>query len=1481
MKKKLTRLTSAFALAVSLGAGLFASSADAAVISRLSVVSPDSGAWRGIDSVFVVEAAVRTAQLDSNLAVFFWLVNGDDTTAAGEISGGQTNNIADSIATKSNSGAATTAAGFFGQGIVSARQLAFALSGASTVETTNIGNGDSVTVSLKAGVGGADSLIYTWYGKLPATAGTNSTTRVAAFTHDPGGSTDEPFSTTLVTAASQQFKTDGDRPLNGNATFGGGSGGAGNATSIGGVTVSGFTSGSSSKTVLGIGDTIKVTYGLGDQAQAVSVTNDLTLAYSILGKTFNPGVPNAGTGTFALPINEGDFDNITSASVPGATSLFFVDKAGNYSSAGVDDAVPGGVTAAADFLADAKVPLLDAEVVAGDTILPVSNDTLTDGSINSALPTLANDINPLTFNLAEALDSLIITFVGSETVIAIDPAVLNVADPSLGAGSARILDFTNGVVPVANLATTNVDVAEANGANPVNFVGATRGDTLKTKMYSIKLRGTDVAGNIGGELVRTNVYVDVDNISFDRLFPINGGLDTLEEATSKVVFKLSEPADSVLVTYRGLSGPDLNQARTRRLTGSELTNTTTEQELTVDSLKSGTVYELAVRARDLAGNFTVSAIDTFTYDTAFVVPVIAKFVIAADTSLTGLGSPLTVGADLALTLTAQTASGLTAVTYKGNATLKVGTNSLGHGLTATGTGVTDLGGGRIALAGDDWIVGQRTVTLKDTTSRDTLSISIVDSSDTLSPYVGALDSVISVAPAAFSQVLVSAPDTVTQGEDFWVGVRLADSFGNVADGNNLFVASSANKLGVMVPTGNETQALAGLGGFYAKASTFSGEGLIITVRDLPAAFIGNSNAIYVRAADGSGTTVDAPDTLVAEDYAGALGEGDQGGFVMLTFDRSDDHDTLTGYRIFREVIVDYDFDENGAIVHLDEPAARHIPWARVDAVPGVAGNRVVVATLDNDATFWAVAAERGRETTNAKEAFSSAEVVAAPYELMAETIAKSKEAASALGSDAPVFAGLTPEAQAFIANGVVPRLKTVGEGDAFQSVRVLSADAVRAVDNIAPEAVTVVKAIDTPTDQGGSVTVNWNRSPSDRLLSSTVAQAVGLSGNTFTQPGVQGYNVYRKIGDEDFVLVGKVGPGETSFSDVSAFNGVRYTYEVRPFDSDNETAGAQDGAMAFRNRVLDANGQVVLGLFGQDNSVDFDDFFIFADHFGSTKADDKYEAAFDLNVTGLSKDKVDFDDFFVFADFFGRSVEVAGKVLPTLAGLNSDAALGLDAGVALPRIGDEMAVQVNLTNFTEVNGYGFTVNFDPSLLEFVKVATDNNLLGESQLAQPQIVAQEDGQLSIVAFGDAVADGDLGLNLLFRAKDEIEDSYIEISNAELSDGNYGLNQVSSLGFARVQTRPENFALGNNYPNPFNPETTLKYQLPEAADVKLEIYNVVGQVVRTLVADHQNAGRYVVQWDASNDNGQPLSSGMYFYRLQAGGEFQQVKKMLLLK
>ena len=86
--------------------------------------------------------------------------------------------------------------------------------------------------------------------------------------------------------------------------------------------------------------------------------------------------------------------------------------------------------------------------------------------------------------------------------------------------------------------------------------------------------------------------------------------------------------------------------------------------------------------------------------------------------------------------------------------------------------------------------------------------------------------------------------------------------------------------------------------------------------------------------------------------------------------------------------------------------------------------------------------------------------------------------------------------------------------------------------------------------------------------------------------------------------------------------------------------------------------------------------------------------------------------------------------------------------------------------------------------------------------------------------------------------------------------------------------------SNYPNPFNPETTIRYILPEASGVRLAIYNVLGQQVRVLVDAAQGAGVYGVQWDGRDAFGSQVSSGMYLYRLETGADVA-VRKMILAK
>jgi len=93
-------------------------------------------------------------------------------------------------------------------------------------------------------------------------------------------------------------------------------------------------------------------------------------------------------------------------------------------------------------------------------------------------------------------------------------------------------------------------------------------------------------------------------------------------------------------------------------------------------------------------------------------------------------------------------------------------------------------------------------------------------------------------------------------------------------------------------------------------------------------------------------------------------------------------------------------------------------------------------------------------------------------------------------------------------------------------------------------------------------------------------------------------------------------------------------------------------------------------------------------------------------------------------------------------------------------------------------------------------------------------------------------------------------------------------------------PITYNLYNAYPNPFNPVTTLRYDLPEDARVNITIYDMMGRIVKTLVNGTQTAGYKSIQWNATNSFGKPVSAGVYLYQIRAG-EFIQTKKMVVLK
>ena len=108
-----------------------------------------------------------------------------------------------------------------------------------------------------------------------------------------------------------------------------------------------------------------------------------------------------------------------------------------------------------------------------------------------------------------------------------------------------------------------------------------------------------------------------------------------------------------------------------------------------------------------------------------------------------------------------------------------------------------------------------------------------------------------------------------------------------------------------------------------------------------------------------------------------------------------------------------------------------------------------------------------------------------------------------------------------------------------------------------------------------------------------------------------------------------------------------------------------------------------------------------------------------------------------------------------------------------------------------------------------------------------------------------------------------------------------DQISvALSGAVSDGLPATFALEQNYPNPFNPTTNVAFALPVASQVELSVFNVLGQKVATVVNGEYPAGNHTVTWDGTNSDGGSVSSGVYFYRIQAEG-FSETRKMMLLK
>jgi hypothetical protein len=633
----------------------------------------------------------------------------------------------------------------------------------------------------------------------------------------------------------------------------------------------------------------------------------------------------------------------------------------------------------------------------------------------------------------------------------------------------------------------------------------------------------------------------------------------------------------------------------------------------------------------------------------------------------------------------------------------------------------------------------------------------------------------------------------------------------------------------------------------------------------------------------------APKNLIVQDYLGAGGQGDQGFYVMVNFPKSANHGNVSQYRLYRELDVTTGVDSSGNVVVLTTPVKKWVPWAAIDGIPSDEPVvRSVVPVTDNVATRWAVASEGGGKSSEpvvaGKRVFTKESVqqmaklfgvdpnrIVNPEELGKMFVPSAEYVKSLLGDQKNlVFAALDPDVSSLLGTNAVPTSIRTEGGAITTSVKTVAAEAVAARDNIAPAQVTGTQLT--------SGTVTWTASVDDRVVGH-----VGYKGFAIPIAGVTKYEVMGSSSQEGtFSVIGTVGGGTTSFTGENFPSFIR----VDALDLDNRTIG--NPISAGRRVFLSATGEPVyiIAINGSTPLVeDFEDFIAFAGSFNSVVGGSNYNVQADLNDDG----SINFADFILFASAFNRVA--AGKPAATkpviqTPGVNENAEFSLSLGSDRVVVGQTVTVNVSLAKAEALVGYGFVLNYDADKFEFVSADPASKDLLKSTGGETPLFSSwpADGKVSVanaVIDGSAINGGGEVASLTFKVLREFEGQVrFEIAEGVVFDPKQLSNQAVIAGVLDLQSTPTEFALLQNFPNPFNPETTIPYNLTETSDVSLQIYNVVGQVVRTLVAERQAPGRYQVRWNGADDRGVPVSSGIYFYKITAGKN-QATQKLMLLK
>ncbi len=245
-----------------------------------------------------------------------------------------------------------------------------------------------------------------------------------------------------------------------------------------------------------------------------------------------------------------------------------------------------------------------------------------------------------------------------------------------------------------------------------------------------------------------------------------------------------------------------------------------------------------------------------------------------------------------------------------------------------------------------------------------------------------------------------------------------------------------------------------------------------------------------------------------------------------------------------------------------------------------------------------------------------------------------------------------------------------------------------------------------------------------------------------------------------------------------------------------------------------------------------------------------------------------------------------------VSGAIAQTSVTIDPNTSSIAVGDTLTVDVvvGTTPSDSIQGFKIILDYDESTLEVLEV-TEGSLFSESGFSTFWVVLSDSDNVHVndatLGLSDIRGPGVLfsiqfqaiaqGEGTLTFGDSDLRNTHNHSIPCTWIDGGVVVGVKGEGGIFGI---PNSFSLSQNYPNPFNSVTQVRYALPKDCQVRLEVYNLLGQRVATLVDEYQKAGHRKVNWDGRDENGIEMGSGVYFCRLEAG-LYRSMKKMILLR